>query len=142
MKQRQINIAGKVDSNGKLNMFMGELNEFLSQWKGAKLVVQFKVYQPGTSEAIKGYYYNKIVPDFKRALWECGERMTEAQTEIHIRQMCPILWNETPDEKTGKYTAELREITDLDNQEMSNYIDFLKDIAAIEYSFHIDEQTL
>lgn len=139
MKQRQINISGKVDKNGKLNMFMGELNEFLSQWKNSKLIVQFKVYQPGTSEAIRGYYFNKVVPDFRRAMWESGERLTEEQTEKQIRELCPIMWHELAEEKTGKYTAELREIADLDNQEMVNYIEHLKDIAAIEYNFFIDD---
>jgi len=139
MKQQEISISGTVTKEGKLLMQMGELNEFLKGWKGSK-VVRFMVSNPGSSEAIKGYYYNYIVPNFKKAIWEAGERKSEKDTDKFIRTLSPICWEETPNPETGKYDQRLREINELDNREMSQFIEHLKELAATEYFFFIDDK--
>ena len=120
-------------------MYMGELNALFKQWKGARIIARFMVASRGSSEALKGYYFNYVVPTFKQAIWESGERKTEQQTERFLRELSPIMYEETPDIETGKYNARLREISELSNAELIEHIDTLKQIAAEEYSVFIDD---
>ena len=43
-------------------MYMGELNEFFKGWKGSRIIARFIVAPHGSSEALKGYYFNYVVP--------------------------------------------------------------------------------
>ena len=86
MKQHEFEIAGRINNDGRLSMYMQELNEFTKKWKNSRIIAIFKVYEPGTSEALKGYYYNCVVPAFQRALWESGDRMTKEKTEEYLRR--------------------------------------------------------
>lgn len=139
MKQHEIQVSGKITQEGRLAMYMQELNQFTQQWKNARVVATFRVYQPGTSAALKGYYYNYIVPTFKRAIWEAGERKTDEQTEHYLREISPVMYEQTEDPETGKYNTVLREIKDLDNSELIEHIEHLKQIGAEEFSIYIDD---
>lgn len=120
-------------------MYMGELNSFFKEWKGARIVARFSVASPGSSEALKGYYFNYVVPTFKQAIWDSGERKTEEQTERFLRELSPVMYEQTPDVETGQYETRLREIRELSNAELIEHIDTLKQIAAEEYSVFIDD---
>lgn len=120
-------------------MYMGELNAFFKEWKGARIVARFAVASPGSSEALKGYYFNYVVPTFKQAIWDSGERKTEEQTERFLRELSPVMYEQTPDVETGQYETRLREIRELSNAELIEHIDTLKQIAAENYSVFIDD---
>lgn len=120
-------------------MYMGELNAFFKEWKGARIVARFSVASPGSSEALKGYYFNYVVPTFKQAIWDSGERKTEEQTERFLRELSPVMYEQTPNVETGQYETRLREIRELSNAELIEHIDTLKQIAAEEYSVFIDD---
>ena len=139
MKQREINISGRITSEGKLAIYMQELNAFAQQWKNSRIVATFKVYQPGSSAALRGYYFNCVVPAMKRALWETGERKTDEQTELWLREMSPIMYQQEADRETGKYTTTLREIADLDNAELIEHIETIKQFAAEDFNTYIDD---
>lgn len=139
MKQAEINITGRINNDGKLEMYMQELNDFCRKWRNSRVIASFKVYQHGTSAALKGYYFNYVVPAMRKAIWDSGERMTEEQTERHLRELSPIMHSETVNPETGKYTHELREIKDLSNNELIEHIETLKQIAAEEYSIFIED---
>lgn len=139
MKNKEINISGLIDSQGKLRLYLGELNAFAQQWKNARVVATFRVYHPGTSAALRGYYFNYVVPTMKRALWENGERKTDEQTEVWLREMSPIMYHQEADPETGKYSTVLREIADLDNAELIEHIETLKQIAAEDFSTYIED---
>jgi hypothetical protein len=140
MKPRDYTVTGRTNAKGQLLIAdQKAMAEFFSKWPNVKFTGRFHVAQPGTSEALKGYYFNKIVPDFRRALWEAGERKTEKDTEKFIRELSPIMWEETPDPETGKYEHELLEINDLDNQQLVLFIEHLKQIAAEEFYFFIED---
>ena len=139
MKQHEINVAGVVDRNGRLNMYMEELNDFLKNWKGARIVATFRVYKPGTSAALRGYYYNAVVPTMKYAFWNHGERYTDEQTERILREYSPIMHQQSVDLETGKYTDEIRSIKDLDNSELIEHIETIKQLAAEEFSVYIED---
>lgn len=139
MKKREITATGKINNNGGLAMYMGELNEFFKGWKGSRIIARFIVASPGSSEALKGYYFNYVVPTFKHAIWEAGERLTEEQTERRLREFSPIMYAERVDIETGEYSPELRTIADLSNAELIEHIEFLKQLAAEEYNAFIDD---
>lgn len=140
MKHREYTVTGVVDSRGRLMIASQDrMTDFFTNWKNAKVVGKFTVYEKGSSEAIKGYYFNKIVPDFRKAKWDSGERHTEAATEAWLRSLSPLLWDETPDINTGEYTARLREINELSNQQMVHYIEHLKQIAAENFDLFIED---
>ena len=113
-------------------MYMGELNEFFKGWKGSRIIARFIVASPGSSEALKGYYFNYVVPTFRHAIWETGERLTEEQTERRLREFSPIMY-------VGKYSHELRTVAELSNAELIEHIETLKQIAAEEYNTYIDD---
>ena len=120
-------------------MYMGELNEFFKCWKGARVTARFIIAMRGTSEALKGYYFNYVVPTMRRAIWETGERKTEEQTELFLRQISPITRYETPNIETGEYSYNLKKIAELSNPELIEHIEFLKQLAAEEYNVYIED---
>lgn len=137
MKKREITATGTINDNGGLAMYMGELNEFFKGWKGSRIIARFIVASPGSSEALKGYYFNYVVPTFKHAIWEAGERLTEEQTERRLREFSPIMYEQTPNIDTGKYETRLRTIAELSNAELIEHIEFLKQLASEEYYLYI-----
>lgn len=139
MKKREITATGTINNNGGLAMYMGELNEFFKDWKGSRIIARFIVAPPGSSEALKGYYFNYVVPTFKHAIWEAGERLTEEQTERRLREFSPIMYEQTPNIDTGKYETRLRTIAELSNAELIEHIEFLKQLASEEYYLYIDD---
>lgn len=139
MRKREITATGTINNNGGLVMYMGELNEFLKGWKGSRIIARFIVASPGSSEALKGYYFNYVVPTFKHAIWEAGERLTEEQTERRLREFSPIMYEQTPNIDTGKYETRLRTIAELSNAELIEHIEFLKQLASEEYYLYIDD---
>lgn len=137
MKNREITATGTINNNGGLAMYMGELNEFFKGWKGSRIIARFIVASPGSSEALKGYYFNYVVPTFRHAIWETGERLTEEQTERRLREFSPIMYEQTPNIDTGKYETRLRTIAELSNAELIEHIEFLKQLASEEYYLYI-----
>ena len=137
MRKREITATGTINNNGGLAMYMGELNEFFKQHKGSRVIARFIVASPGSSAALKGYYFNYVVPTFKAAIWEAGERLTEEQTERRLREWSPIMYEQTPNIDTGKYETRLRTIAELSNAELIEHIEFLKQLASEEYYLYI-----
>lgn len=139
MKKRKISVTGTIDNNGNLRMYMDELKQFFRMHKGCRVIAKFMIESQGSSEALKGYYYNCVVPSFQEGMWDAGERLTEEEAEIKMRELSPIMLEQEINENTGKYTTRLREISELSNAELVEYIDHLKQIAAEEYSIYIED---
>lgn len=139
MKKRKISVTGTIDNNGNLRMYMDELKQFFKMHKGCRVIAKFMVESQGSSEALKGYYYNCVVPSFQEGMWDAGERLTEEEAEIKMRELSPIMLEQEFNENTGKCTTRLREISELSNAELVEYIDHLKQIAAEEYSIYIED---
>jgi hypothetical protein len=137
MRKREITATGMINNNGGLQMYMGELNQFFAMHKGSRIIARFIVASPGSSEALKGYYFNYVVPTFRSGIWEAGERLTEEQTEHRLRELSPVMYEQTPDINTGKYETRLRTIAELSNAELIEHIEFLKQLASEEYYIYI-----
>lgn len=128
-----------INNNGGLQIYMGELNQFFAMHKGSRIIARFIVASPGSSEALKGYYFNYVVPTFRTGIWVAGERLTEEQTEHRLRELSPVMYEQTPDINTGKYETRLRKIPELSNAELIEHIEHLKQIAAENYNLYIDD---
>lgn len=139
MKQREINVTGIINKDGKIEMYMGELKAFAHNNKNARIVATFRIYNPGTSAALRGYYYNYIVPTIRRALWELGDRKTLKDTEQWLRCSSPITVHSEFDPGTDKYNDTIRDISDLDSSEMVEHIEFIRQMAAEELNLYIDD---
>ena len=122
MKKRQQTASGTIDSNGRLSMYMGELNEFFKQHKGKRVVAVFDVAEPGSSEALKVYYYNCVVPTMMAAIWESGERKSQEDTEKYLRELSPIAKECTPLVDICQYNTRLKEVAEFSNYELIEHI--------------------
>jgi len=130
---------GSIDKNGNLAMYMQELNEFFAKNKSSKVICQFTVLKKDASEAIKGYYFLSVVPQFKKAIYESGDVKTHEQTDLFLRSLSPITREEFIDPSTGKYEHRIKEINELSNPELVDHIEYLKQIAAEEYGMFIED---
>lgn len=139
MKPREKTATGIINNNGGLEMYMGELKQFFAMHKGCRIIARFIVSSPGSSDALKGYYFNYVVPTFRTGIWESGERLTEEQTERRLRELSPIMYEQIADPETGKYETRLKLINELSNAELIEHIEHLKQIAAEEYNLYIDD---
>lgn len=138
MRRRQMQATGTIRNDGSLAMYMGELKEFFSMHKGKRVIASFSIVEPGTSEALRGYYFGYVVPTFRQAIWDAGERLTEEQTEKRLREMSPIMWEQEPDGLGGWHTR-LRRVSELSNAELIEHIDTLKQEAAENYDCYIED---
>lgn len=139
MKKYQLSASGVVNQQGKLSMYMGELNEFFNMHKGSKVVARFFIAEQGSIQSLKGYYYYYVVPTFRQAIKNLGDRLTEEQTETLMRELCPIMREETPNFETGKYEYRLRTVQELTQYEFIEYLEHLKQIAAEHYYIFIED---
>lgn len=131
--------SGTIDKNGNLAMYMGEINDFFQKHKGSRIIAEFTVLRKEASEAMKGYYFAVIVPEFRKAIWQSGERKTEQQTDLFLREISPIMHEEFVNTSSGKYDHRIKEIKELSNPELVEYIEHLKQIAAEEYGLFIED---
>lgn len=130
-------ISGRITADGCLALCMGELNEYTAKYKGQRVIVTIEPIG-ATSEAMRRYYFGYVVPTFKAAIWNAGERLTDVQTERRLRELSPIMYEQKADED-GVYSTRLRTISELTNEELSEHIETLKQIAAEEFSAYIND---
>ena len=136
MKQRQINVFGKTNDAGQLQL-QPEAKAFLQSWPNARIVAKFSVLPDEPSEALKGYYFHYIVPTMKAALWESGQRMNEKECEEWLRTMSPITNNLGWREDT--WSGTVRQIAQLSSAELVEHIEFIRQMAAEEFGVYIEE---
>lgn len=139
MRRREMQLTGTIDNNGRLQMYMGELNEFFKMHKGKRVIATFAVAEKGSSEALKAYYYKVVVPTCKKAFYENGERMTDEQAEQRIRWYSPIMHETHYDIASNKYVSRLRTIDELSNAEFVEHIESIKQTFAEDYGTYIDD---
>ncbi len=150
MKPHRVNLVGKIDNKGKLLIAnMDELREFGKKWKGQTVIMTADVNPGGPSKALKGYYFNKIVPDFQTIFNDTGDRMSLMDVDIRLRSMCPIMVVEIPMEEAGGFALEriktIYEISssetegEISSSEMVEFIEHLRIIAAQDYHYQIED---
>lgn len=129
MKFSAIVESGIIGADGNLRLPMDRLRQFFSQHKGERLIVRFEAVKTGTNEAQLGYYFNYILPTIRQAFYETGERMTEDAVDEFLRQESAVCWKD----------GECRSVRTLTQEEMSDFIDWLKQYAAENLYVYIEE---
>ena len=126
----KISESGVITVSGQLRMPMDRLNAFFAQHKGERVVVKFEAAVPGSSAAQLGYYYNYIIPTIQMALYETGERKTEKQVDLWLRQKCGSCYNDD---------GELLEARQMSKNDFSDFLEWLKQFAAENLYVYIED---
>ena len=126
----KISESGIITDNGQLRLPMDRLNAFFAANKGKRVVVRFEAAEPGSSELQLAYYFNYIVPTIQTALWETGDRRTEKQVDLWLRQQCASCYNEY---------GGLLEARQISKPDFSDFIEWLKQFAAENLFVYIED---
>lgn len=130
MKSDKISESGIVGQDGRLRMPMDRLNAFFAEHKGERVVVRFEAAAPGSTAAQLAYYFNYIIPTIQTALWETGERKTERQTDVWLREQCAVCTSGWGD---------LMEAGQMSKTDFSEFLEWLKQFAAENLSVYIED---
>ena len=130
MKPTKISESGLIGNDGRLRMPMDRVNAFFEAHKGERVVVRFEAAAPGSSELQLAYYFNYVVPTVQTALWETGERLTEKQVDLWLRQRCGSCYNDYGG------LLEARQMTKTD---FSEFLEWLKQFAAENLYVYIED---
>jgi hypothetical protein len=130
MKSDKISESGIITDNGQLRLPMDRLNAFFAANKGKRVVVRFEAAEPGSTELQLAYYFNYIVPTIQTALWENGDRRTEKQVDLWLRQQCASCYNDY---------GGLLEARQISKPDFSDFIEWLKQFAAENLYVYIED---
>ena len=130
MKADKISESGIITDNGQLRLPMDRLNAFFAANKGKRVVVRFEAAEPGSSELQLAYYFNYIVPTIQTALWGNGDRRTEKQVDLWLRQQCASCYNDY---------GGLLEARQISKPDFSDFIEWLKQFAAENLYVYIED---
>lgn len=130
MKADKISESGIITDNGQLRLPMDRLNAFFAANKGKRVVVRFEAAEPGSTELQLAYYFNYIVPTIQTALWENGDRRTEKQVDLWLRQQCASCYNDY---------GGLLEARQMSKPYFSDFIEWLKQFAAENLYVYIED---
>lgn len=126
----KISESGIITDNGQLRLPMDRLNAFFAANKGKRVVVRFEAAAPGSTELQLAYYFNYIVPTIQTALWETGDRRTEKQVDLWLRQQCASCYNDY---------GGLLEARQISKPDFSDFIEWLKQFAAENLYVYIED---
>ena len=126
----KISESGIITDNGQLRLPMDRLNAFFASNKGKRVVVRFEAAEPGSSELQLAYYFNYIVPTIQTALWDNGDRRTEKQVDLWLRQQCASCYNDY---------GGLLEARQISKPYFSDFIEWLKQFAAENLYVYIED---
>ena len=130
MKADKISESGIITNNGQLRLPMDRLNAFFAANRGKRVVVRFEAAEPGSTELQLAYYFNYIVPTIQTALWENGDRKTEKQVDLWLRQQCASCYNDY---------GGLLEARQISKPDFSDFIEWLKQFAAENLYVYIED---
>lgn len=131
MKTYKISECGRIDLKGNLLIPMDRVREFFQGNKGKRIIVKFECVEDATELQI--FYYEKyIVPTMCAALHESGVRINEEKTDEY-------LVFEYPGDSVTAMGTNARKGRELNKAQMSDFIDWLKQYAAENYSVYIED---
>lgn len=130
MKTQKISESGLIGTDGRLRIPMDRVNAWCSEHKGERVVVRFEAAAPGSSELQLAYYFNYIVPTIQTALLETGERKTEKQVDLWLRQQHGSCYNDY---------GGLLDARQISEPDFSDFLEWLKQFAAENLSVYIED---
>lgn len=132
MNETKISESGMIGSDGRLKLPMDRLNAFFAAHKGKRVIARFEVAEPGTTIAQLAYYYNYILPTISYAMKELGTRIEGEHLERFLFSQYPA----RPHLDNGDIVEHGRQLT---KQQMSDYLDWLKQYAAENLCVYIED---
>lgn len=138
MIKREIEITGKTDEKGCFQIYgMSEVKDFFKKFPNHRIVGVFKVFEDKKSTAMLGLYYDYYVPQFQHAFYKLGERLLKEHVDEKLRSMCVVTKKESC--VKGKWSHELLKAEDLNNYELVEFLEELKQIAAENFGIEIKD---
>ena len=123
MRIDKISESGLIGADGKLHLPMDRINAFCAQQKGKRVIARFEAVAPGSTDAQQSYYYGYILPTIQTALMDTGTRYNEKKTD-------EFLMLQYPGDRV-RIDGTLAEYgRDLNQTQMSDFIDWIKQFAA------------
>lgn len=118
-----------------------EMLEFFRKHPNEKVIMVAEVYPAKGSNALRGYYFKKVVPDFQRIFMEKdGERLSLADTDKKLREMSPVMLCEIPEEEAGGFDlARVKTVYEVSGSALYEHVEFVRMIAAREYGVEIHD---
>lgn len=130
MKQTKISESGLIGADGKLRMPMDRVNAFFEAHKGERVVVRFESAERGSSELQLAYYFNYVIPTVQTALYETGDRKTERQVDLWLREQCAVCTSGWGD---------LMEARQMSKTDFSEFLEWVKQFAAENLFVYIED---
>lgn len=116
---------GRIDGEGKLRLPMDRARAFFVNNRGKRVLVRFEAVEQGCTEAQWGYYYGYVLPTVRQALYNLGERKSDAEVDAWLCDQCP-----------GVDCSAAKE---LGAGQMSDFLDWLKQFAAENLDVYIED---
>lgn len=130
MNPAKISESGIIGTDGKLRLPMDRLNAFFAANKGQRVIVRFEAAAPGSTAAQLAYYFQYIVPTIQTALWETGDRKTEKQVDLWLRQQCAVCTSGWGD---------LMDARQMSKTDFSEFLEWVKQFAAENLYVYIED---
>ena len=131
----KISESGLIGTDGRLRLPMDRINAFCAANKGKRVVVRFEAAEPGSTKLQQAYYYNYIVPTIQAALFEQGTRKSEKATDKFLIEQYP---GDKGESQIG-FGVDVTEARNLDRNQMSDFLEWLKQYAAENLSVYIED---
>ena len=130
MKPTKISESGLIGADGKLRMPMDRVNAFCEAHKGERVIVRFEAAERGSSELQLAYYFNYVIPTIQTALYETGDRKTERQVDLWLREQCAVCTSGWGD---------LCEARQMSKTDFSEFLEWIKQFAAENLYVYIED---
>jgi len=141
MINKELRLTAKFGSDGKLYINnQPALDVFGRKQKEHKAIITIVAIGKDLTGYMVAYFRQFILPEFRKALMENGEYLTLEATEERITELSPMLQDEEWSEEQQKWLSHPKKFEDLDSYGAVHCITHLKQIAALEYGFDIDDE--
>ena len=140
MTENQHKSLGRTDQKGRLFIIQrGAFLEFLKRHADRRIMITAEVYEPGTANGLRAYFYGVVLPICQKGLRRLGYSLNQRETEKMIKRQSPIMLQETWNPETGECKVQLRSVSDLSSDELRWYIEDLQRWAAEDLNAYIPD---
>jgi len=141
MINKELRLTGKIGNDGRLYINdQPALDFFGRKHKEHKVIIKVKAVGKELSGYMRAYYREFIIPEFRKAYMNLGEYLTLSETEEKITELTPMLQKEEWSDEKGRYLAHPKKFEDLDSYAAVHCLTHLKQMAAMDFGFDIDEE--
>ena len=132
MKKQEVTIRGKINNKGELVIFgLNDYKKFIEESyinsgkEGCDVLLNLSVMPKNGKKRREAYIHAVIYPQFQAHFKEQGLRYTNPQIKLKVNQMTSACRG--------------RDIEQLNWQELGDFIDECKEIAAEHFHFTIED---